>query len=186
MAHWVMRWWRTWLRRRRRPRPRPRPSTPHSSANNLNSSFPIRLQYYWIDTHFLIGHRPFERINNIENPFVAHWVMWWWKFWLRRRPRSRSKTPYFIELGVGKTSTYNNFMSTHRIWLIFAALESAWIALQLGVLRFLRYAEVHGGWDCTEFWSFEVHRDLPNWELEFCIGRSEPEKQIGGCYWSNP
>ena len=57
----------------------------NSSANNLNSLFPIRLQYYWIYTYFLIRYRPFQRFNNIENPSMTHWVMWW-KTWMRRRP----------------------------------------------------------------------------------------------------
>ena len=44
--------------------------------------------------------------------------------------------------------------------------------------------------NCTEFCSFDVVLaavvNFPFWELEFTIGRSEPEKQIGGCYWLNP
>ena len=57
----------------------------NNSANNLNSPFPIRLQYYWLYTHFLIGYKPLEQINNIENLSMTYWVMWWWKTWIRRR-----------------------------------------------------------------------------------------------------
>ena len=108
----------------------------NSSANNLNSSCSIRFQYYWVYTYFLIEYRPFEEIKNIENPSMAHWVIWWWKTWVRRRRR----TPHSIEFGVRKTSRHNNFMTAYRIWVFVTALKSAWLTLQLGRFRFLQYS----------------------------------------------
>ena len=43
--------------------------------NNLNFLFSIRLQCYWIYSHFLIEYKSFERINNIENLSMTHWVI---------------------------------------------------------------------------------------------------------------
>ena len=44
-------------------------------TNNLNFSLSLDLQYYWIYTHFLIEYKLFERINNIENSSITHWVI---------------------------------------------------------------------------------------------------------------
>ena len=101
-----------------------------------------------------LNSRPTHEFNNIEKPSMTHWAMrrcvWWCITYVRRRRRT---PPHTAEIGVRKTSKNNNFCVNDLIYLNDAALESAWLALQLRLFQFLSYCSVRCGCNCDEFWS---------------------------------